>query len=174
LRPEEWGLQWSPDTARHIQRLNDLGAFSLKSGDWMVPDQSAKYEASLQTCFARVRGLSLEKEARLLQQLARETCQTDFSYAGFVDGTGQAVLRQIVPPVPEYWGWGSNSRSTVLLVRKTAAGPSFVASPMPYTPLFIFNGDRQRLLHEIGHSLSYPPSQTAGILPPFFAGLPYE
>jgi hypothetical protein len=176
LRPEDWGMQWSSAAGSLVQRLTDLGARDLKSGDWMVPSQSAKYEAPLQTCFARLHGLSMEKQARLLQQLARETCQTDFSYAGFIDINGHPVLRQISPPVSEYWGWGSGSRSAVLLLRKSGAGTTFeqLAEPMPYTPLFIFNGDRQRLLLDTGRSLSYPASQMAGNLPPFFTGLSYE
>jgi hypothetical protein len=78
--------------------------------------------------------------------------------------------------VSEYWGWGSGSRSAVLLLRKSGAGTTFeqLAEPMPYTPLFIFNGDRQRLLLDTGRSLSYPASQMAGNLPPFFTGLSYE
>lgn len=176
LRPQDWGMQWSPSAARQIQALNDLGARDLKSGDWMSPSLSAKYEAPLQAFFARARAVPLEKQAGFLQQLARATCEADFSYAGFIDVNGRPVLRQINAPVPEYWGWGSVSRSAVLLLRKTAGSAAFIkaAEPLPFTPLFVFNGDRQRLLNETGRSISYPASQTAGILPPFFAGLLYE
>jgi cell fate (sporulation/competence/biofilm development) regulator YlbF (YheA/YmcA/DUF963 family) len=175
LRPEEWAMQWSPGAVRHIQALKDLGAMDLKSGDWMVRAQSAKYETLLQTYFARARGVPLEKQAGFLRQLARATCDADFSYAGFIDVNGRPVLRQINAPVPEYWGWGSGSRSAVLLLRKTGGAAAFdkVAEPLPLTPLFVFNGDRRRLLSETARSISYPASQMAGILPPFFAGL-YE
>jgi hypothetical protein len=175
LRPQEWGLQWSPDAIRHIQALKDMGAPDLKSGDWMAPAQSAKYEALLQTHFARARGVPLEKQAGFLQQLARATCDTDFSLAGFIDVNGRPVLRQINAPVAEYWGWGSGSRSAVLLLRKTGGAAAFdkVAEPLPLTPLFVFNGDRRRLFNETARTMSYPASQMAGLLPPFFAGL-YE
>jgi hypothetical protein len=175
LRPEEWGMQWGPGADRHLQALKDLGALDLKSGDWMVPIPLAKYEASLQMYFERARRVPLEKQAALLQQLTQETCQTGFSYAGFMDGSGRPVLRQINAPVPEYWGWGAGSESAVLLLRKTGGAATFdkIAEPLPFTPLFVFNGDRRRLLHEAAQALSYPVIQMAGTLPPFFSGL-YE
>jgi len=176
MRPADWGLQWSPDAARHIQALKDLGASDLKSGDWMVRAKIMKYEDPLQAYFARMRDVSLEKEAKFLQQLARETCQTDFSYAGFIDVNGRAALRPINAPEPEYWGWDSASRSAVLLLRKTsgASAPDKIANPLPFTPLFFFNGDRLLLLNETARSISYHPNPAAGILPPFFSGLLYE
>jgi hypothetical protein len=175
LRPEEWGMQWCPGVTRHLQALKDLGAPDLKSGDWMVRVPLAKYEASFQKYFERARSVPLEKQAALLKQLAQKTCQTDFSYAGFIDINGHLVLRQINAPVPEYWGWGGGSESAVLLLRKAGGAAAFdkIAEPLPFTPLFVFNGDRRRLLNEAARAVSYPASQMAGILPPFFSGL-YE
>ena len=76
---------------------------------------------------------------------------------GFIDVDGHPVLRQIIPPVPEYWGWDNGTRSAVLLLRNTggAAVLDKVAEPLPFTPLFIFNGDRQRLLTETARAASY-------------------
>ncbi|HZM05401.1 MAG TPA: hypothetical protein VFC44_20575 [Candidatus Saccharimonadales bacterium] len=171
LRPEQWGLPWAPGAARHLQALKDLGAANLKSGDWMVRAQSAKYEAPLESYFGRVRAVSLEKQAKFLQQLARATCAADFSFAGFADVNGQPVVRQFNAPAPEYWGWNSRSRSAVLLWRKTGETAfDKVADPLPYTPLFVFNGERRHLLNETAQSVSFPASQAADILPPFFAG----
>jgi hypothetical protein len=172
MRPEEWGLPWCPDAARQIQMLKELGASDLKSGDWMVRAKIAKYEEPLQACFTRVRSVSLEKQAKFLQQLARGTCQTDFSYAGFVNVNGNPVLRPVHAPLSEYWGWDSRSRSAVLLWRPP--GGAAIAEPLPFTPLFFFNGDRQRLLNETTRAISYHTNPAAGILPPFFSGLLYE
>jgi hypothetical protein len=171
-RPEDWGMQWCPDAARHIQALQEA-APDLKSGDWLVPVQSVKYETPLRKCFERMRNVSLQKQAQFLQQLASQTCTAAFSYAGFIDVDGRPVLRQIIPSVPEYWGWDSGSRSAVLLLRNTggAAVLDKVAEPLPFSPLFIFNGDRQRLLNETARAASYPAGQMTDILPPFFAAL---
>ena len=95
LRPEEWGMQWCPVAARHLQALKDLGALDLKSGDWMVRVPLAKYEASFQKYFERARNVPLEKQAAFLQQLAQQACETDFTYAGFIDVDGRPVAAAI-------------------------------------------------------------------------------
>lgn len=175
LRPDDWGWQWCPAAARELQALKDLGALDLKSGDWMVRVPAAKYEAPLQNYFAKARLVPLEKEARLLEQLAQQTCQTDFTYAGFIDIDGRPMLRHLTMPVAEYWGWSGGSESAVLLLRKTpgANGLVKVTDPLPLTPLFIFNGERRQLLDDTLRDTSYPRGQTADILPPFFSA-PYE
>jgi len=63
-----------PGLRPHLKALKDLGAEDLKSGDWLVPAQSAKYETPLLRYFARVRDLHLENQAQFLQLLLRETC----------------------------------------------------------------------------------------------------
>jgi hypothetical protein len=153
--------------------LKDLGAEDLKSGDWMVRVQIAKYEVPLQRYIESGRSVSLENQAKFLQQLARATCEADFTYAGFIDVNDRPVLRQINASAQEYWGWGSRTRSPVLLLLSAGENSTLekVAEPLPFTPLFVFNGDRRHILIETARSASYPVSQTAGILPPFFNGL---
>lgn len=179
LRPAEWGLTWCPGAAIEAQALKDLGAGDFKSGDWLVRGQIAKYDAAqspLQNYFAHARNISLEKQALFLQQLARETCATDFSYAGFVDVQGRAVLRQIHAPVPEYWGWGGASQSAVLLLRAVGGQDTLgkIADPLPFTPLFFFNGERRTVLYDAGRAISFPADQMAGILPPLYSELLHE
>jgi hypothetical protein len=168
-RPEEWGLRWCPGA--DPQGLKDLGAQDLKSGDWLVRAQVAKYEAPLQKYFQRAGALSLEKQAKFLQQIVRETCAAGFSYAGYVDGDGRPVTRQVNSTDPNYWGWGGRGPSACLLFRKRAGAEDLVkmADPVPFTPLFVFLGDRQDLLNQAGRATAYPASQQAAILPPFFA-----
>ena len=74
-RPGEWGFRWCPAAAAHIQALTGLGAKEIKSGDWLVPERVDKFERPLQKYFARAGAVSLEKQARFLQQLARDTCR---------------------------------------------------------------------------------------------------
>ena len=173
LRPDEWALSWSHVAMRNLQALKDLGALDLKSGDWMVRALVAKYEASFQKFFERARGIPLEKQAMLLVQLTQAACQTDFSYAGFIDVDGRPVLRRMNAPVPEYWGWNSGSESAVLLLHRPAGATGLVKTtePLPFTPVFIFNGDRRQLLEQKARDISYPAGRAAEILPPLFSGL---
>jgi hypothetical protein len=172
LRAADWGMNWCPSAARHYQALKDLGALDLKSGDWMAPAPLAKYEAAFARYFDRARKTSLEKEAALLERLTQQACQTDFSFAGYVDAEGRPVVRHSTAAWQEYWGWGANPESALLLFRKPGAGPfQKLAEPLPFTPLFTFNGDRRALLNDTTQAVSYPVAQTAEILPPFFAGI---
>jgi hypothetical protein len=43
-----------------------------------------------------------------------------------------------------------------------------IAEPRPFTPLFIFSGDRQKLVSETAKDAGYPASQIDTLLPPFF------
>jgi hypothetical protein len=80
------------------------------------------------------------------------------------------VLRQITSSDPDYWGWGVTTNSAVLLFRKTGGGaaPRRIAEPLPFTPLFIFNGDRRELVNQAAKDSGYPINKTEAILPPFF------
>jgi hypothetical protein len=173
-RPEEWGLQWCPGAAAELQALTNLGAREIQSGDWLVPDRSDKLERPLQEYFAKARSVPLEKQARFLQQLARETCVRGFSFAGFIDSSGHPVLRALTTPAAELCGW-SSSGSAIVLLGKAPAGETYtlLTEPLPYSPLFAFAGDRRELLLQTLGATGYPAASAGPILPPFFAGL-YE
>jgi hypothetical protein len=169
MRPLEWGLQWAPDAARNIRKLEELGAGELKSGDWMARGQTAKYERELEAFFAGARMVSLEKEAQFLRQLARQSCEHGFIFAGFVGLDGAPVFRRIVIPEAEYWGWDARSSSARLLFRRAPDGATLekLGEPMPGTPLLVFPGDRRKILIDAQQAAG----ATAAVLPPFFSGL---
>ena len=102
----------------------------------------------------------------------RETCLAGFSFAGYVDADGRPVLRQTNSPAPDYWGWGGRAGLTpCLLFRKTSGGDRLnkIAEPLPFTPLFVFMGDRQNLVNKAAQDVPCNASDMAAILPPFFA-----
>jgi Tfp pilus assembly protein FimT len=169
MRPLDWGLQWAPDAARNIRKLQELGAGELQSGDWMARSQVAKHEKELQMVFAGARTVSLEKEAQFLRQLARQTCEQGFLFAGFVGLDGAPVLRRIIIPGAEYWGWDARSSTAGLLFRRASNGGNLekLGEPMPCTPLLVFPGDRRKILLDARQAAG----ATAAVLPPFFSGL---
>jgi hypothetical protein len=173
MRPLEWGLQWAPDAAREIRKLQELGAGGLQSGDWMVRAQAAKYEKELQKCFAEARTVSLEKNAQFLRQLARQTCEQGFIFAGFVGSDAAPVLRRITIPGAEYWGWDTRSRAAGLLFRRGSNGADLemLGEPMPFTPLLVFPGDRRKILLDTQQGMAPAAVVPAADLPPFFSGL---
>jgi hypothetical protein len=125
----------------------------------------------LQEYFAQARAVPLEKQARFLQQLARGTCEKGFSFAGFIDASGQPVLQSPGSSSVELCGWSKTGSANVLL-RKAAGGTAytFLAEPLPYSPLFAFAGDRRELLLQTLSATGYPTALAGPILPPFFTG----
>lgn len=183
LRRREWGLVWCPDAAKHIQAIKDLGAQSLRSGDWMIPSVRDKMTPSGETIenalskhFTAACAVSLEKQARFLQELTHDACAAGFAFAGFVESDGRPVLRPISPydpswSDPDYWGWDNgHTPSVALLFRKTTGGNALlkITDPLPFTPLFVFQGDRQRLVNHAAVDATYPASQVEDVLPRFF------
>jgi hypothetical protein len=173
MRPMEWGFQWAPDSARHIEHLHDLGAGQLQSGDWMVRDQVAKFEKPLQKYFAEARKVSLENEAESLRQIARQTSEQGFVFAGFIDSEGSPVLHDTTIPAAELWGWDASSSSVQLLFRRASAGGVLekIGNPMPYTPLLAFPGDRRKILLDAQQAMAQSTGPITSALPPFFSGL---
>jgi hypothetical protein len=170
-RPNDWGFQWCPSLPAYLQTLTNLGANEIQSGDWLVPERSDRLERPLQEYFARAASVPLEKQARFLQQLAHDTCAKGFTFAGFIDSTGRPILRSPPGSSAELCGWSASGLATVLL-RRDGAGEAYtaLAEPLPYSPLFVFEGDRRELLLQTLKATAFPPDLAGPILPPFFAG----
>ncbi len=173
LRPAEWGLQWSPSVSVHIQTLKDLGAQSLRSGDWMVHSQVALYREPLESYFEKARATSLEKQARFFQLLTRQACDVGFAFAGFVDAKGSPVLSQASAAGVEYWGWNGRSDAPVLLLKRTDSNDGWkqLDEPLPFSPLFVFKEDRRRVLDRVAAGTLYPIHGATALLPPLFSGI---
>jgi hypothetical protein len=173
MRPLDWGLQWAPDAARNIRKLEELGAGELQSGDWMVRSKAEKYEKELQAFFAAARTVSLENEALFFRQLARRTCDQGFVFAGYVGLDGTPVLRRSIIPGGEYWGWDARSASAGLLFRRASGGARLdkLGEPAPCTPLLVFQGDRRKILLDAQQAADATAVASVSALPPFFSGL---
>lgn len=175
LHPSAWGVQWSPSAPVHIQALKDLGAANLRSGDWLVRNQYATFEQPLENYFEKARAISLEKQARFFQMLTRQACDAGFAFAGFVDAKGSPVTSRTSVAGTECWGWSTRSDSPVLLFRRTGGNDAWkqLDDPLPFSPLFVFNEDRRRLLDRAAAGTLYPVRSTTALLPPLFSGI-YE
>ncbi|HEY3863833.1 MAG TPA: hypothetical protein VGO59_18305 [Verrucomicrobiae bacterium] len=171
LRPSEWGLTWAPNAAAYVQGLTELGAKDIQSGDWLVPDRSDRLERPLEEFFAKAAAVPLEKQARFLQQLVRETCSRGFVFAGFMDDAGHPAPRALAGLPSELCGWNRDG-AAVILLRKDPRGGSYaaLADPLPYSPLLAFSGDRRQLLAQTLSATGFPAALAGRILPPFFEG----
>jgi hypothetical protein len=172
-RPLEWGLQWAPSAAKHIQTLKEKRAGELQSGDWLVPSQISMYEEPLKKHFEQARAISFQNEASFFHRLTWQACSKGFAFAGFIDAAGNPVITRTNAIRGEYWGWASRSRSPALLLRRTEGGSNWqkLDEPLRLTPLFIFLGDRGLLLDQTAKATFYPLRSAGAVLPPLFNGL---
>lgn len=175
LRPVEWGGAWSPALAADRQRLQELGAGALQSGDWMCPDRARPLERALEEHFQRARQVSYWQQARFLYELTRRTVAAGVALAGRADALGKPLLGAAPADQAELWGWAGGQRKPALLFRYRASGETYVpVNPaLPFTPLFILRADRRQLLSETTQAAAGRASELGAYLPPLFA-TPYE
>jgi hypothetical protein len=170
FRPVEWGLPWCPAVALREQKLNELGAGNLQSGDWMVPNQLAYYEPLFKKLFEQTRGLSMDKEAHFYYWLTSKACEAKFAFAGYIDPEGQTVFTRTNTDWTECWGWSARSRTPALVLVHSESGWKTTEPVLCYSPLFIFLGDRRQLFEQAAQSVPYTV-QPSNALPPLFGGL---
>jgi hypothetical protein len=141
----------------------------------MVPNQVALYETPLRKRFEQTRAISFDREARFFHRLVRQACETGFAFAGFVDAKGVPKVNQSNAIRGEFWGWSSRTSLPALLLQKAAGADAWqkLDEPLPFTPLFVFLGDRRLLLEQSAKATLYPLRGQEAALPPLFAGL-YE
>jgi len=175
-RPLAWGLQWAPAAAAHVQKLMELGAQNLQSGDWMVSNRVARLREPLGRYFAQSRATWFERQAQFFYRLTRQACDAGFGFAGYVDAQGLPVLTQTNAARGEFWGWSNRTRSPALLFRRGDGNAACqkVEDPLPLSPLFTFRGDRRRVLEQAAKVTLYSPRNAEGELPPLFMGVEYE
>ena len=172
-RPLDWGLQWAPSAAKHIQTLKEMRAGELQSGDWFVPSQVSLYEERLKKYFEQARVISFQSEASFFHRLTRQAGSKGFAFAGFINAAGNPVITRTNVVRGEYWGWANRLRTPALVLRRAAGDGSWQKpeEPLSLTPLFGFLGDRGLLLEQTARATLYPLPSASPILPPLFNGL---
>jgi hypothetical protein len=170
LRRHSWDAHWAPNAALDLRRLRELGAESIKSGDWMLPGGRDHLVAKLEEHFTQARRVSYLQQAKFHSTLARRAVEAGFSHVGHADAEGQTSVPTAPVDGVELWGWAARTKAPALLFRYRGADRRFVTvnPPMPLTPLFAFRLDRRQLLAEVRQSVSSNPSELGSNLPPLF------
>jgi hypothetical protein len=173
IQPWAWGLPWAPAAQAHYQRLVQLGADRLRSGDWMLQPLVQARAPALIEQFERARRVRFEKQAIWLHRLARLAWTDGFVFAGYIDATGQPRLSELAAAQTALWGWRAADRSPARLLRRDAGSARWVPvqPALPWTPLFAFAGDRSETLRLSLAEADLAPADpaVAEYLPPLFA-----
>ena len=175
LRPAEWGAAWTPALAADQRRLRQLGADSVRSGDWLVPTRVEALAKPLAAHFQEAAKTSYQQQAKFLSTLACRAVDAGFALAGHADAAGQPVLPQPPPDGAELWGWAAAGKAPALLFRYHASDQRcvVVSEALPFTPLLVFRADRQQLAAEVRQAITARPEELGTNLAPLFAA-PHE
>lgn len=170
FQPDAWGLAWAPAARAHRQRLIELGAGEIQSGDWLVPDVNDRLAARLEDHFRLARQFSYVRQAIRLQPAIRHALREGFSFAGFVDASGHLVLADPRLGPRELWGWRKDTRAPGRVLRAESTGIPHgpVAAALPWTPVFAFRGEISAILRP---DAAWPSAEEAAMrpyLPPLF------
>jgi len=141
VRPVEWGYIWCPAAAADRQRLVDLGAGRLQSGNWYVPSLIQSEGDRFEKYFESVRATSYMKQARFYQTLAQRLDSADFSFAGYVH-PDRGLITALKAKSTSLWGFGKNGKLALLYkLNPQATGYDREQTPLPFSPVFCFAQD---------------------------------
>jgi hypothetical protein len=173
LRSHDWDAHWAPQAARDRQRLRELGAAGIASGDWMDSRRTTALAQQLEAHFAAARRVSYSQQAAFLVALAREAAHAGFLLVGNADAAGNPHLPLPLPDQTEIWGWTEDTRVPALICRTRGVPDDAtwitIRRPLPFSPLFMFRGDRGKLLEDARQQASTRGDSPGTDLPPLFA-----
>jgi hypothetical protein len=145
--------------ADHRKLSQIEGVTMLKSGDWMVPVQRRKFEASIASFFADA-GQSYLLEATKRRNLLRVAALAGLRFAGFIEADGRLHVNQSGWVESELWAL-SKEGDTALMISTTstsaaAEGGSVLMVPqaMPLSPVYAIPLDRKKLVQKYHAALN--------------------
>ena len=178
LRPNAWGLQFSPDCKAFMERIHtQLSDDHVNSGDWMVAERRNAIGKKVSSSFDTRPRISFAKQARLRQTLAEMLTKNGLTFAGYIGVDGKPVLINSYDPPNVLWGLSgkaSSAKPSLLFTRKQNSDPaqySSINSGEPLTPLFTLSLDPWKLCRTALKTAEIPEQDGNVYLPPMFKDL---
>jgi len=178
LRPNAWGLQFSPDCKAFMERIHtQLSDDHINSGDWMVAERRNALGGKVRSAFESRPRISFAKQARLRQTLADLLIKNGLSFAGYIGVDGKPVLINLYDPPTVLWGMSgkaSAAKPALLFTRKKDSEPAqyiSINNGEPLTPLFMLSIDPLKLCSTALKTAEIPEKDGYGYLPPMFKDL---
>ncbi len=165
VRPESFGLQWAPALKPLRKRLKETGVDEVQPADWIVPRRLEKFTSVMQSYFNEAKKVEPKKQAVFLHRLATQAAEDGFQFVGYVDPETKlpTAVADAAMNLGELWGWAGETKRPALLFRYDAASQNYttVRPPLPFSPLFVFHSDRQKMLRVVAGGVGYDPDTAA-------------
>ena len=179
VRPNDWGLAWSPSLKSDRLDLTETSGRQLSSGDWMLPSKS-QLGSSLAAWFSGKKAISYAAEQALNRRLAQAAVEGGLRVYGYIGEKGEFTVtrREELEGVDELWGLeqGTFNPKVVFVRDKQSAETAFVAvaKGASLSPVFASPIDKSSVLDAALRSAGVPEKSAAayqGSLPPLFEPL---
>jgi hypothetical protein len=170
-RPREWGAHFTPSFFRIAAQVEELlGGNRVPAGAWMNSSELRQKLASL-----NINPTNLKSEAILNKSLAEAIKSRNLQYAGYIDAEGKPVILKSIDSL-ELWGLSGTPKSYKVTLLATNGGESgewnIASKAIPFTPLFVFPGDRREVLASSTKKVNLPDPSKAGVaIPTLFADI---
>ncbi len=165
VRPDSFALQWAPALKPLRKKLLDQGVLDIQPGDWIVPRRIQRFTAPMQAYFNEASKVEIRKQAIFLHKLTTRAAEGGFQFVGYVDPDKKmpTAVADAAMNLGELWGWAGETKRPALIFRYDQAALDYTAvrQPLPFSPLFVFPDDRQKLVRIIAGSVGYDPDTAA-------------
>jgi hypothetical protein len=139
LRPDAWGLLYSPSAQRDAEQLRRITANRVGAFDFLHKDKWAGAQTELKVFLLPRTGPGYAEEARFWRTVLGTLRERPLIFAGHVGRDGKAALRDPLANVVLY-GIDAEGKATVLFRVNQEGIPVRVAEAAPWTPLLRLPG----------------------------------
>ncbi len=164
LRPNEWGLPYSPSAQRDAEQLRRITQNAVSQHDFLFRERWAASIPDLTVALVRSTGPGYAQEAAFWRTLIGALRARQAVFAGHVGGDGRPFLRE-KPAGEGIYGLDRDGRPALLFRTDWRGDPERVADPAPYTPLLRMPGSIEEAAKAAGsEGITAPPGGWESIL----------
>jgi hypothetical protein len=158
VRPDVWGLLFSPSAQRDAEQLRRITQNDLRPYDYLFKDKWAHAKGDLRAFLVRQGGPGYAEEARFWRATFANLRSRRLIFAGMVGRDGRPALRESIKGSALY-GLDNEGKATVLF-RVTETGEiSRVADAAPLSPLLRYPGTVAEAAAAAGIPTGLPPPE---------------
>ncbi len=149
-RAHEWGTLFAPRVVSDFQEIKDIVPALLGRNDWLWKGKYPEQEKAMADFYAKRNAYSYAKESKINRRLIGEAMQAGFGLAGYMNIDRDPVLLPVAGEATVIYGSPTPNVPAKILLRRTADDQwQKVGNVAPFTPLFFFKGDSEKILADV-------------------------
>lgn len=164
LRPEAWGLTFSPSAQRDAEKLRRVTQNAMMQHDFLFRERWAASLSDLTLAMVRSTGPDYAREAAIWRSLVTALRAKQPVFAGHVGPDGKPLLRE-QSNADALYGINQEGKPALLFRTDSQGVAERVADPAPYSPLLRMPGSVEESVKAVGgEDIPAPPGGWESIL----------